>query len=289
MMPLLALLGVGMHAAWKRGLLASYKTRLFAVAGTRGRRRDPHRRRRLRRYPADDDDRLCARAVGHVVLAPHPARAPAREAADCPPRSSGWSSRTSASGWRRSASPACNRSRSKRMSPSRSGRPRRSAGYDFKFAAMRDVRGPNYVGVEADVVVSHGGSPVTILHPQKRLYNSGGNAMTEAGIEVGAARDLFAALGDELGQGRWSLRLQYKPLIRYIWLGAILIALGGAIAAHRPPLSRARRGARRPGDRAGCRDEVSAALPGARGRLRGAGRILRRGTASAIPAPFRLR
>jgi len=104
-------------------------------------------------------------------------------------------------------------------------------GYDFKFAAMRDVRGPNYVGVEADVVVSHAGSPVTILHPQKRLYNSGGNAMTEAGIEVGAARDLFAALGDELGQGRWSLRLQYKPLIRYVWLGAILIALGGAIAA----------------------------------------------------------
>jgi cytochrome c-type biogenesis protein CcmF len=55
--------------------------------------------------------------------------------------------------------------------------------------------------------------------------------MTEAGIEVGAARDLFAALGDELGQGRWSLRLQYKPLIRYIWLGAILVALGGGIAA----------------------------------------------------------
>ena len=42
---------------------------------------------------------------------------------------------------------------------------------------------------------------------------------------------LFAALGDDLGQGRWSVRLQYKPLIRYIWLGAILIALGGAIAA----------------------------------------------------------
>jgi cytochrome c-type biogenesis protein CcmF len=55
--------------------------------------------------------------------------------------------------------------------------------------------------------------------------------MTEAGIEVGAARDLFAALGDDLGQGRWSVRLQYKPLIRYIWLGAILIALGGVAAA----------------------------------------------------------
>jgi cytochrome c-type biogenesis protein CcmF len=55
--------------------------------------------------------------------------------------------------------------------------------------------------------------------------------MTEAGIEVGPARDLFAALGDNLGEGRWSIRLQYKPLIRCIWLGAILVALGGLLAA----------------------------------------------------------
>ena len=105
------------------------------------------------------------------------------------------------------------------------------AGYEFRFAALRDVRGPNYAGVEADIVVSRDGAPVTVLKPQKRLYNSGGNPMSEAGIEVGAARDLFAALGDDLGQGRWSLRLQYKPLIRCIWLGAILVAFGGLIAA----------------------------------------------------------
>ena len=104
------------------------------------------------------------------------------------------------------------------------------AGYDFRLAALRDVRGPNFVGVEADVLVSRDGVTITTLHPQKRLYNSGGNPLTEAGIEVGAARDLFAALGEDLGQGRWSLRLQYKPLIRYIWLGALLIALGGGIA-----------------------------------------------------------
>ncbi len=105
------------------------------------------------------------------------------------------------------------------------------AGYDFRLTALRDMRGPNYVGVEADVLVSRDGDVVTMLHPQKRLYNSGGNPLTEAGIEVGAARDLFAALGEDLGQGRWSLRIQYKPLIRYIWLGALLIALGGGIAA----------------------------------------------------------
>jgi cytochrome c-type biogenesis protein CcmF len=92
------------------------------------------------------------------------------------------------------------------------------------------VPGPNFVAVEADVLVSRDGETITTLHPQKRLYNSGGNPLTEAGIEVGAARDLFAALGEDLGGGRWSLRLQYKPLIRYIWLGALLIALGGGLA-----------------------------------------------------------
>jgi cytochrome c-type biogenesis protein CcmF len=104
------------------------------------------------------------------------------------------------------------------------------AGYDFRLSALRDARGPNFVAVEADVLVSKDGANITTLHPQKRQYNSGGNLMTEAGIEVGAARDLFAALGEDLGQGRWSLRLQYKPLIRYIWFGALLIALGGGIA-----------------------------------------------------------
>ncbi len=103
-------------------------------------------------------------------------------------------------------------------------------GYDFRLTALRDARGPNFVAVEADVLVSKDGVTITTLHPQKRQYNSGGNPMTEAGIEVGAGRDLFAALGEDLGQGRWSLRLQYKPLIRYIWLGALLIALGGGIA-----------------------------------------------------------
>jgi cytochrome c-type biogenesis protein CcmF len=106
-----------------------------------------------------------------------------------------------------------------------------AGGYDFRMTALGEVRGPNYVAIEANIAVSKDGAAVATLHPQKRLYNSGGNAMSEAGIDVGASRDLFAALGDDLGQGRWSVRIQYKPLIRFIWLGAILIALGGGIAA----------------------------------------------------------
>jgi cytochrome c-type biogenesis protein CcmF len=54
--------------------------------------------------------------------------------------------------------------------------------------------------------------------------------MTEAGIEVDWNRDLFVAMGEDLGNGTWSLRLQYKPLVRFIWLGALVMALGGLVA-----------------------------------------------------------
>jgi cytochrome c-type biogenesis protein CcmF len=55
--------------------------------------------------------------------------------------------------------------------------------------------------------------------------------MTEAGIDAGLMRDLFIALGDPIGQDTWSVRLQYKPMIRFIWLGCLVMALGGLIAA----------------------------------------------------------
>jgi cytochrome c-type biogenesis protein CcmF len=230
MMPLLALLGVGMHAAWKRGLLASYKGRLYAVAGL------AIAGAILIGAAAYGDIRpmttigfaLALWVMLSSLLIPL-ARLRARQG--LPAAVVGMVIAHFGIGLATLGITGVQSFKVEKDVALAIGSTASIGGYDFKFAALRDVRGPNYVGVEADVVVSHGRSPVTTLHPQKRLYNSGGNAMTEAGIEVGAARDLFAALGDELGQGRWSLRLQYKPLIRYVWLGAILIALGGAIAA----------------------------------------------------------
>ncbi len=68
------------------------------------------------------------------------------------------------------------------------------------------------------------------VHPQKRVYRVQKNAMTEAGIDAHWHRDLFVAMGEPLGEGAWSLRLQYKPMVRFIWLGAAVMALGGLIA-----------------------------------------------------------
>jgi cytochrome c-type biogenesis protein CcmF len=70
-----------------------------------------------------------------------------------------------------------------------------------------------------------------VLHPEKRNYWVQRQSMTEAGIDTRWNMDLFAALGEDLGAGRWSVRAQLRPLIDYVWLAAGLMALGGAIAA----------------------------------------------------------
>jgi cytochrome c-type biogenesis protein CcmF len=105
------------------------------------------------------------------------------------------------------------------------------AGYDFRFVTATDVRGPNYDAVEALVEVTRGGKPVAILKPQKRHFWVQGTDNSQAAISVNWSRDLFVAMGNALGEGAWSMRIQYKPLVRYIWLGALVMAVGGFLAA----------------------------------------------------------
>ncbi len=104
-------------------------------------------------------------------------------------------------------------------------------GYSFAFDSLRPVEGPNYSAVEAQVTIRRADRTITVLHPQKRVYRVQTNAMTEAGIRVGWTRDLFVAMGEDLGGGKWSFRIQVKPMVRYIWIGALLMALGGLLAA----------------------------------------------------------
>ena len=105
------------------------------------------------------------------------------------------------------------------------------AGYDFKFLTAADVRGPNYDAVQAVVEVRHGGKLITTLFPQKRHFWVQQTDNSQAAISVSWARDLFVAMGNPLGGNAWSMRIQYKPLVRYIWLGAIIMAIGGLLAA----------------------------------------------------------
>ncbi len=105
------------------------------------------------------------------------------------------------------------------------------AGYSFEFRDVRQVEGVNYEAVEGEFEVRRDGQLVTILSPQKRVYRVQQSPMTEAAIDPALNRDLFIALGDPLGGGAWSVRVQYKPFIRFIWLGTLIMALGGLLAA----------------------------------------------------------
>jgi cytochrome c-type biogenesis protein CcmF len=101
------------------------------------------------------------------------------------------------------------------------------AGYVFTYQGGEAIDGPNYDGFRGHVIVTRNGQTVATLAPEKRRYWVQGSVMTEAGIAAGWNRDLFVALGEDVGGGAWSLRLQYRPLIRFIWLGALIMALGG--------------------------------------------------------------
>jgi cytochrome c-type biogenesis protein CcmF len=103
-------------------------------------------------------------------------------------------------------------------------------GYKFDFKDTKPVQGPNYDAIESEVVITRDGKLVATLHPQKRTYRVQTMPMTESGIEVDWNRDLFVAMGDDLGAGAWSVRVQYKPMVRFIWFGALVMALGGLIA-----------------------------------------------------------
>ncbi|WP_193165343.1 heme lyase CcmF/NrfE family subunit [Microbulbifer hainanensis] len=108
------------------------------------------------------------------------------------------------------------------------------AGFDFHFDGVRAAQGPNYRAFEGVLHVRRDGKPVAELHPQKRNYFSGGGAMTEAAIDSGLFRDLYVALGEPMDKsnpnGDWAVRLHYKAFVVWIWLGALLMALGGGIA-----------------------------------------------------------
>ena len=105
------------------------------------------------------------------------------------------------------------------------------AGYAFKFIKIEKRKGENFSAIRATVEISQQGKPFITLYPEKRDYGPGTMPMTEAGIDGRLFRDLFIALGEPLGNDAWSFRIYHKPFVRWIWLGGILILLGGLLAA----------------------------------------------------------
>jgi cytochrome c-type biogenesis protein CcmF len=101
----------------------------------------------------------------------------------------------------------------------------------FRFDGVQRLQGPNYIASRGSIEVFRDDRRITTLHPEKREYASGGQVMTEAGIRPGVTRDVFVALGEPLGGGAWAVRVHIKPFIRWVWIGALLMAIGGFVTA----------------------------------------------------------
>jgi cytochrome c-type biogenesis protein CcmF len=104
-------------------------------------------------------------------------------------------------------------------------------GFAFKLDGISAVRGPNYTAARATVSITKDGKPVSVLHPERRVYAVQDSAMTEAAIDTGFLRDLYVSLGEPLEGEKWLLRVQHKPFIDWIWGGCLIMALGGLLAA----------------------------------------------------------
>ncbi len=104
------------------------------------------------------------------------------------------------------------------------------SGYEFRFERLSSVTGANYLANRADFTVWKNGKQVAALAPEKRVYHAQRNMMTEAAIDPGLWRDLYIAMGEALEGDAWAIRIHYKPFVRWMWLGALLMALGGFVA-----------------------------------------------------------
>lgn len=109
-------------------------------------------------------------------------------------------------------------------------------GYGFTLKEFSAVQGSNFDGTQAEVAVSKDGRYITTLYPEKRTYVVSMMPMTEAAIHANFWRDVYVALGEPIidehnpSAAQWAVRIYVKPLVRWLWLGAIIMFLGGLIA-----------------------------------------------------------
>ena len=105
-------------------------------------------------------------------------------------------------------------------------------GLAFRFDGVKSAAGPNFKADQGTLTVLKGDAVVATLNPQKRQYSRGTQVQTESAIDPGLFRDIYVALGEPIGtDGAWAVRIYVKPFVRWIWLGALFMMLGGFVAA----------------------------------------------------------
>ncbi|MEY3252406.1 MAG: Cytochrome c heme lyase subunit CcmF, partial [Pseudomonadota bacterium] len=107
------------------------------------------------------------------------------------------------------------------------------AGYTLTFMGVEQREGPNFRATRGTIIVKEDGDQQLVLRPEKRIYNASGSVMTEAAVRPSAFSDLYVSLGEPLNAEltTWAVRVYYKPFINWLWLGALLMVVGGFLAA----------------------------------------------------------
>ncbi len=108
-------------------------------------------------------------------------------------------------------------------------------GYDIRFVGLAPITGPNYDGTRGVFEIRRAGAgdaaPIAMLSPEKRVYRASGMPMTEAAIDRSLLRDVYLSMGEPIGERAWVVRAHVKPFVNWIWLGCVLMAIGGFVAA----------------------------------------------------------
>ena len=104
------------------------------------------------------------------------------------------------------------------------------AGYELTLEHVDRIQGANYIADDAAIRVARNGTPLGTMHPQRRFFPLQKQTTGETAIRTNLLADLYVALGDADTAGDWTVRVYWKPLVPWIWIGAIIMAFGGAVS-----------------------------------------------------------
>jgi cytochrome c-type biogenesis protein CcmF len=104
------------------------------------------------------------------------------------------------------------------------------AGYELTLQDVTRIPGPNYIADDAAIRVTKGGELVKVMHPERRFFPLQQQTTSETSIRTTLLADLYVALGESDNAGHWTVRVYWKPLVPWIWIGCVIMAFGGVVS-----------------------------------------------------------
>jgi cytochrome c-type biogenesis protein CcmF len=104
------------------------------------------------------------------------------------------------------------------------------AGFDLQFRGVDEVQGANFSADQGDFTLSRGAETIAVLHPERRFFPLQQQTTGKTAIHTNFLADYYLALGDPDGKGGWAVRAYWKPLVPWIWIGAVIMAAGGVMS-----------------------------------------------------------